>query len=197
MLHDLLSNAQLTPEQRQAVKNMEGELKRAHEQMRQMETKIATLEEQVASEHAVLTRPEFNREVARMLAFDERYGGTSSVLYFDFASLSNIATRHGQDFAAEVTRNISQALTRYVRRSDIIGRLAADEFGVLLVRCNNENAWKKGRELAAILTATLDTVDGKKLGLDISFGAYTFREEEDVATGIKEAAQAITKGDGQ
>lgn len=193
MLHDLLSNAQLSPEQREAIKALEGELSEARAQLKHMESKLAALEEQVASEHTILTRPEFNREVARMLAFDERYGGVSSVLYFDFASLSGLATRYGQPLASEAIRIISQSLSRYVRRSDIVGRLAADEFGVLLVRCNNENAWKKGRELAALLMVALEAIDNKKLGLDISFGAYTFREDENVATGIKEAAQAITK----
>ena len=195
-LHDILSNAQLSPEQRQALKSLEAELSAAHSQLKHLESKIAMLEEQAAADHTILTRPEFNREVARMLAFDERYGGVSSVLYFDFASLSGLATRYGQTLAGETTKVIAQNLSRYVRRSDIVGRLAADEFGVLLVRCNNENAWKKGRELAAILTNALDTIDGKKLALDISFGAYTFREDENVATGIKEAAQAITKIDG-
>lgn len=196
MLHDILSNAQLSPEQRQAIRSLENDLIAAQTQLKQLEAKITMLEEQAAAEHTVLTRPEFNREVARMLAFDERYGGVSSVLYFDFASLTGLATRHGQPLAAEATRLISQNLTRYVRRSDIVGRLAADEFGVLLVRCNNENAWRKGRELAAILITALDTIDGKKLGIDISFGAYTFREDENLATGIKAAAQSITKIDG-
>lgn len=196
MLHDLFAKTQLSPEQRLAIQNLEGELAIAHAQLKQLEAKIARLEEQAAAEHTVLTRPEFNREVARMLAFDERYGGVSSVLYFDFASLSGLATRYGPRVAGEATRIISHNLTRYVRRSDIVGRLAADEFGVLLVRCNNENAWKKGRELAAILSAALDSIDDKKLALEVSFGAYTFREDENVATGIKEAAQAITKIDG-
>ena len=196
MLHDLLTNAHLSPEQKLALKTLETELASARTQMKQLEEKIASLQEQVDSERSVLTRPEFNREVARMLAFDERYGGTSSVLYFDFASLDGLTSRYGHTLVAEVARIIAQTLTHYVRRSDIVGRLAVDEFGVLLVRCDNENAWKKGRELAAILIAALDTIDGKKLGLDISFGAYTFREDENVATGLKEAAQAITKVDG-
>ncbi len=193
MLHNLLANAHLSPEQLQAIKALESELAAARGQIQTLTAKITKLEEQAAEERTVLTRPEFNREVARMLAFDERYGGVSSVLYFDFASLDGLATRYGQDVAAEAAQKIATILTRHVRRSDIIGRLATDEFGVLLVRCDNENAWKKGRELAGLLTAALDSIDNKKLTLDVSFGAYTFREDENVAQGIKEAAEAITK----
>ena len=195
MPNDLLSDPSLTPEQRQALAAMETELAAARVHIKQLETKVAELEEKLESDHSILTRPEFNREVARMLAFDERYGGTSSVLYFDFSSLDMLAGRFTPELASLAVQTISQTLMRQVRRSDIIGRLATDEFGVLLVRCNNEDAWKKGRELAALLSVALDTLDGKKLGLDISFGAYTFRDEEGVATGLKEAARALTKVD--
>jgi diguanylate cyclase (GGDEF)-like protein len=195
MPHDLFADAPLSPEQRQALNSLDTELSAARAQLKHLEIKIANLEDQAAAEHSLLTRPEFNREVARMLAFDERYGGVSSVLYFDFASLNGLAARHGHGLAAEACRTIAKILTHSVRRSDIVGRLAVDEFGVLLVRCDTDNAWKKGRELAALLASALDEIDGKKLCLEISFGAYTFREEEDVATGLKEAAQALTKAE--
>lgn len=195
MLHNLLNNAQLSPEQQQALKSLDTELTAARAQIKRLETRIANLEEQAMADRTVLTRPEFNREVARMLAFDERYGGVSSILYFDIASLDGLAARQGHDLAAEAARIIAQILTRHVRRSDIVGRLAPDEFGILLVRCNNDDAWKKGREIAALLMTTLASVNGKNLALDVSFGAYTFHEEEDVATGLKAAARALTKVD--
>jgi diguanylate cyclase (GGDEF)-like protein len=193
MLPDIFANAPLTSEQKEILQKMQNELAQAQAQMQTLQRKIAVLEEQVVHEQAILTRPEFNREVARMLAFDERYGGRSSVLYFDIASLHHLATHRGAALAASVTRMIAQTLGQHVRRSDIIGRLATDEFGVLLARCDNENAWKKGRELAALLLTVLDVVDEQKLNLDISFGAYTFREDEDVASGIKQAAHDLTK----
>jgi diguanylate cyclase (GGDEF)-like protein len=174
-----------------AAKNHE--LVEAREHIKRLEAKIKSLEQQMADEQAILTRPEFNREVARMLAFDERYGGTSSVLYFDIVGLNRLGSRFSQELAVETVRTIANVLTAYVRRSDIVGRLGAEEYGVLLVRCDNNAAWRKGRALAAQLAADLETVSGQKLELDISFGAYTFREEEDVAAGLKHAAQTLTK----
>jgi diguanylate cyclase (GGDEF)-like protein len=197
MLHELLKNAQLTPEQRSALQNLENELAEAREQVKTLKARVVMLEEQTAGDHTILTRPEFNREVARMLAFDERYGGTSSVLYFDFAGLGGLAARYGDIVSTETIGTIANLMMRYVRRSDIIGRLGADEFGVLLVRCDNENAWKKGRSLAALLAPALEIIGGRNLGLEISFGAYTFRDEEDVASGLKQAAGALTKMEGK
>ena len=50
---------------------------------------------------------------------------------------------HGKSVANAAVREISDILMKQVRGSDIVGRLAPDEFGVLLMRCDNENAWKK------------------------------------------------------
>jgi diguanylate cyclase (GGDEF)-like protein len=128
-----------------------------------------------------------------MLAFDERYGGTSSVLYFDFENLDSIAGKHGKAVANATVREISNVLMKHIRGSDIVGRLAADEFGVLLVRCDNPQAWKKAEQLSSTLYEALAEVHGCTLNLAISYGAYTFKENEDVGRGIKEAAQVVTK----
>jgi diguanylate cyclase (GGDEF)-like protein len=191
---DWLTDAPLTSEQRHAWNAMRTELIASRARIGEMEKKIKLLEQPAPDDpQAILTRPEFNREVARMLAFDERYGGISSVLYFDFENLDAIGTRHGKSVANASIREISTALMRHVRGSDVVGRLAADEFGVLLVRCDNDAAWKKAEQLSAALFEILEEVHGCKLNMEISYGAYTFREKEDVATGLKEAAQMVTK----
>lgn len=194
---DWLADAALTPEQRHAWNLLRSELVQARTHIVDLEKKIKLMEQpSVEEQHTILTRPEFNREVARMLAFDERYGGTSSVLYFNFENLDSIASRHGKSVANAVIREISNVLMRNMRSSDVVGRLAVDEFGALLVRCDNAAAWKKGEQLSEALHAALAEIHGCKLDLDISYGAYTFRESEDVGSGIKQAAQMVTKAVG-
>lgn len=198
MTADWLADAPLTAEQRQIWNQLRGELIAAREKIRDMEAHIRLLERKPPEEdtQTILTRPEFNREVARMLAFDERYGGISSVLYFDFEHLDAVSNRYGRSVANAAVRMIGDTLMEHVRNSDILGRLAVDEFGVLLARCDNQNAWKKGEELAAALYKALDEIHGCKLALEISYGAYTFRANEDVSRGLKEAAQMMTRAKG-
>ena len=191
---DPLANATLAPAERETWNAVRGELKDSREKIHDLEARIRLLERQpVDEDHSILTRPEFNREVARMLAFDERYGGTSSVLYFDFEHLEGVAGRYGKSVANATVRAISDVLMRHVRDSDVVGRLAPDEFGVLLMRCDNPAAWRKGEGLSAMLYEAVGEIHGCKLNVTISYGAYTFRENEDVATGLKEAAQAVTR----
>ncbi|MDE2029351.1 MAG: GGDEF domain-containing protein [Alphaproteobacteria bacterium] len=191
---DWLADAPLTPDQRRAWNMLRGELASAQAKNQELQEKIRQLEVPVHEiEPTVLSRPEFNREVARMLAFDERYGGISSVLYFDFDKLEETAARYGRSVANAAIRQIGAVLMRSVRTSDIVGRLAPDEFGVLLMRCDNASAWRKAEMLAADLQKEIGEIHGCKLDVTVSYGAYTFRDNEDVSTGLKEAAQAMTR----
>jgi hypothetical protein len=60
-------------------------------------------------------------------------------------------------------------------------------------RCNNESAWKKGEHLAAAIHATLSERWGANLQPELSYGAYTFSDKEDVSTGLKKAATGMLK----
>ena len=191
---DWLADAPLTSDQRRAWNMLRGELASAQARNQELQEKIRLFEQkQDNPEPSILTRPDFNREVARMLAFDERYGGISSVLYFNFEQLDQTAVRYGRSVANAVLREIGITIMRGIRNSDIVGRLAPDEFGVLLMRCDNAAAWRKAEALAAQLQQALIEIQGCVLDIKISFGAYTFHDNEDLSVGLKEAAQSLMK----
>ncbi len=193
---DPLADAPLTAEQRQIWEMARSELLIARERIEELETRLNSLENnahEAGIVQTVLSRPEFNREVARMLAFDERYGGMSSVLYFDVENLSDIHKHNGRDIANTVVRVICDTLVKHIRSSDIVGRLATDEFGVLLARCDNDAAWKKGENLSAMLHDDLEKIPECTTRPIINYGAYTFREKENVANGLKQAAETVTR----
>jgi diguanylate cyclase (GGDEF)-like protein len=193
---DELADAPLTVDQRRVWNKLRGELASAQAKNQELQEKVRHLEQQGADdESSILNRVDFNREVARMLAFDERYGGMSSILYFDFDGIDVATMRFGDAVTNIALREITSILERGVRNSDIIGRLATDEFGVLLMRCDNTQAWRKAETLSSQLQQALTEVEGCKLNVRVSFGAYTFRDNEDLAVGLKEAAQAMTRKD--
>jgi len=196
LLISQMADTPLTVKQQMIWQNVCSELVEARLRIHELETRLKTLEHQPAANElstCVLTRPEFNREVARMLAFDERYGGLSSVLYFDIENLDELASRHGRQAAEWAVRCVSDTLAASIRRSDILGRLATDEFGILLPRCDNENAWKKGEQLAGAVFAALAAKEGLTLRPNVTYGAYTFQEKEDLAVGLKQAASNLTQ----
>lgn len=190
---DWLADASLTEHQRRAWEVLRSELASARAKNQELHEKIQQFEQQQAELlPSVLNRPDFNREVARMLAFDERYGGMSSVLYFDFENLEEITSKLGASAASTALREIGVLLSHNVRNSDIVGRLAPDEFGVLLMHCDNSSAWKKAGILATLQQKALAEINGQETHIKVSYGAYTFREKEGLATGLKEAAHKMT-----
>lgn len=196
LLTDYLADAPLTPEQRAIWRDLCAELVLSRVRIQELETRVRVLDRDSngdAPALTLLTRPDFNREVARMLAIDERYGSTSSVLYFNVENLDAIKNRHGAQLVEAAIRCISDTLINQVRRSDVIGRLSPDEFGILLPRCDNQNAWKKGEKVATNLYDALCDLWGPNLRPQIGFGAYTFSSKDDLAQGLKLAAEGITK----
>lgn len=196
LLTDELADAPLTPEQRVIWRDLCAELVLARVRIQELETRLRVLDREGTTQGpstGLLNRPDFNREVARMLALDERYGSISSVIYFNFENLDTIKNRHGANLVEAAIRCIGDTLVNQIRRSDVLGRLSPDEFGVLLPRCNNENAWKKGEVLATVLYDALCDLWGPNLKPQIGFGAYTFSQKDDLAQGLKLAAEKITK----
>ena len=196
LVDDPFSSVDFTEEQRSLWENIRTELIISRERIQEMEERLRVLEQHNHEElgvQAVLTRPEFNREVARMLAFDERYGGISSVLYFDIENLPDIIAQNGHAMGNAVVRTICDSLATQIRSSDILGRLATDEFGVLLVRCDNPAAWKKAEILAAGIYQALAKIKECKVQPVVSYGAYTFREKENLSTGLKQASMSMTR----
>lgn len=197
LLTDSLSDAPLSADQRDVWRGLCEELVLARVRIQELETRLKIMERSKPDDEtpgaSLLTRPDFNREVARLLALDERYGNTSSVLYFDIENLQAVKDRHGAALAQAALQAVGEALLTHVRRSDVVGQLAPDEFGVLLPRCDNPNAWLKGEAIASLLHVTLAKVWGPGLEPVISYGAYTFADKEDVAQGLKNAGAALTR----
>lgn len=187
--YDPLEDAALTHEQRAYWL----QYRAAHEKLQK---RVAELQSQQAYDDSdlqgmILSRPEFNREVARLLALEERYGGTSSIIYFTCDNLETLTVNHGRSVTNAAVRILCDTLLQKVRACDIVGRLGNNEFGVLLVRCGNDDAWRKGGSLAAAMRESVVSVHQHRFELAVSYGAYSFAPRDDVATGLQHAATAM------
>lgn len=196
LLTDPLSDAPLTPEQKKIWEDTCSELILSRIRVNELEKRLNALEKQPDEAEVstpLLNRPDFNREVARMLAFDERYGGSSSVVYLNLENLDVLREHFGEAMANSALKFMSDALINKVRRSDVLGRLSRDEFGILLPHCDNENAWRKGESLSTEIYDSLVKVWKGSAKPEISYGAYTFNEKEELASGLRQASANLTK----
>jgi len=152
----------------------------AFEEIEQLREKIARLEERVrmldalAHQDALVSVPNrrgFMRELEAMIARVSRYGEGAAMLFVDIDGLKRINDSFGHKAGDEALIQVAAALTNGVRKSDCVGRLGGDEFGILLAHATEETA----RETATRLTAAIEDqeshCDGNRLPLSVAIGA--------------------------
>lgn len=172
--------AELTMSVRDGIARLIAEVERLRRDLEDKDRRIAYLE-RLADEDPlapVLNRRAFVRELSRMMAFAERYGAVSSVLYFDVNGMKRINDTYGHGAGDAALGHVATILVDNVRRSDSVGRLGGDEFGVLLAQANETVAQIKGAELATRIAETPFFWEGQQLHVEAAVGAFAFQGGE-------------------
>jgi diguanylate cyclase (GGDEF)-like protein len=99
----------------------------------------------------ILNRRGFERELARALAYLERYGGAAVLMFIDLEGFKAVNDAHGHAAGDALLRAVARELTAHVRASDVVARLGGDEFGVFLWNVDERQAAAKAREVEALI----------------------------------------------
>jgi diguanylate cyclase (GGDEF)-like protein len=184
-----IPEAELTANVRRAFAMLMVEVDEMRRQLADAKARINYLEKLVDEDPLmpVVNRRAFVRELSRMMAYAQRYGAPSSIVYFDVDGLKRINDQHGHAAGDAALVAVAQVLVENVRASDVVGRLGGDEMGVLLVQSDQVQAWRKASELAALVEARVIEVNGVALRVGVSYGVYTF-SPGDSAPGVLDAA---------
>lgn len=95
--------------------------------------------------------------VSDELVRTERFGGETSLVAIGLNGLFRLAARHGAERAEEVVDSFCSALSASARRTDAVGRLAEEEFAILLRGTGAEAAEAVAAKLSGALTEWLLT----------------------------------------
>lgn len=117
----------------------------------------------------LLPRPEFIREVARMVAHDKRYGARSAMISLSFEGLDAAKDALGPYAYDAVLRSIAETLVSRVRACDIVGRTGTEDFSVFLTRCNEADAERKAAFLVEFLQEKLDPLLKDKVSVALRY----------------------------
>lgn len=184
-----IPEAELTPKVRAAIMTLTRELERLGRELEHSRSRIVDLE-RLADQDSLVCAANgraFARELSRMMSFAERYGTPGSVLYFDINGLKRINDSFGHAAGDAAIRHVAAALTQNVRESDFVGRLGGDEFGVILTTTGARAAHEKAASLAAGIEARPFEWRGRRLTLNVAYGACAFTGGDDVAKALDEA----------
>ncbi len=185
--------AELTPKVRAALDKLMAEVHSLREDLERSRRRIGYLEQLADRDPLapVLNRRAFVRELTRMIAFAERYGAPSSVLYLDIDGMKRINDSHGHGAGDAALKHVAEVLLRDVRASDIVGRLGGDEFGIILAQADGPAAAAKAAALAAAIESEPVSWQDATFELGVSYGAYTFAGGEGVDEALSAADRAM------
>jgi diguanylate cyclase (GGDEF)-like protein len=145
-----LGEADLTPPVQTALNTLLGEIDELRKEVGRLKGRLAEAEDLADRDPLtpLLNRRAFVRELGRVLAFIQRYGGPASLIYFDLDGFKAVNDRFGHAAGDLALGAVARRLAANVRESDIVGRLGGDEFGVILVHADIASAAAKAAALA-------------------------------------------------
>jgi diguanylate cyclase (GGDEF)-like protein len=188
-----IPEGELTQSVRRAFAALMEEVDQLRRELQNARSRINYLEKLVDEDPLmpVVNRRAFVRELSRMMAFAQRYGSPSSIVYFDVNGLKVINDRYGHAAGDAVLVAVAQTLVENVRATDMVGRLGGDELGVLLVQTDQAQAWHKAGELAGLIASRTVDFQGSRIGISVAYGVYTFAQDDNAGSVIDAADRAM------
>jgi diguanylate cyclase (GGDEF)-like protein len=126
----------------------------------------------------VYNRRAFQRELHRVCSYIARYDSEAAVLFVDMDGFKGVNDSHGHAAGDAALVHVAQLLLANVRESDIVGRLGGDEFGIILVQANKEEARRKAEHLSRVIRDSVLKVDNTPCDLAASIGVHAFSARE-------------------
>jgi len=188
-----IPEAEFTPRVRDAIVTLMHEVDRLRREVEQTRARLEDLAK-AADEDMLLpifNRRAFIREVSRFIAFAERHGTPSSLLYFDLDNFKAVNDAHGHAAGDAVLRHFSQLIASQIRDTDVLARIGGDEFAVILAHVTLDQATKKGTTLSQKLRENPPIWDGKEVEVSFSCGAYELQAGIDPDNAISHADKAM------
>jgi len=118
----------------------------------------------------LMNRRRFREELDSHLALRRRYGGQGALLLIDVDRLKAVNDSRGHGAGDVVLQKVAEAMRGRVRSTDIVARLAGDEFAVLLPSVEAKEALALGEALISRLA--VEEIAG--WGVSISVGVAAF-----------------------
>ncbi len=145
-------------------------------------------------------RRRLESRLAESIARSERYGQPMALMFLDLDHLKSINDRFGHEGGDLALKAFSRRLTRSVRTTDTVARVAGDEFIVILEAIENEaEAGAVAAKVGAAMAMPFE-VDGSACTLSASIGIALRRPgETDAESLIRRADLAMyrIKGSGR
>ena len=124
----------------------------------------------------------------------KRYGGVTSLLCIDVGGLEETVSRHGKEGADAVLESFVATMLDELRRCDVLGRLAKNEFLAILPETDRRSARSVAeRQRASVAELSFDCPDGGKVDyIRLNIGVAALPINGDTMTSVIAAARTAS-----
>ncbi len=133
----------------------------------------------------------FVRELARALGYRDRHNIPTALLFVDVDGLKAINDERGHAAGDAAILHVGKMLALNVRTSDTVARLSGDEFGVILIHADAEQAGLKAQQLIDAVAGTPVVHDGQSFAVTASVGVCNLRPGDSPADTLARADRAM------
>jgi diguanylate cyclase (GGDEF)-like protein/PAS domain S-box-containing protein len=131
----------------------------------------------------------FGHDLKLQVARCRRYGEVAGLMLIDVDAFRSVNDRHGEQAGDEALEAIARALTRRLRETDLVARLGADQFAVLLPHIDEDGLAVVAEGLARVIAACGVDVGDDFLHASASIGVAIVDEH------VESAEQALLQAD--
>jgi diguanylate cyclase (GGDEF)-like protein/PAS domain S-box-containing protein len=128
----------------------------------------------------LLNRRRFGETLEEALAYADRYGSRGAVLVLDVDGFKGVNDRLGHYSGDQLLTQIASYLAGRLRRTDVLARLGADEFGILLSGADARRAQAVAHGLVEGLSDHNFVLNGRAMRVTVSIGSAVFPSGEEL-----------------
>lgn len=122
-------------------------------------------------------RRAFDEKLTLEIQRSERYNLKMQLLMIDIDHFKIFNDNYGHLVGDEVLRQVAQSLAKMIRSIDGIGRYGGEEFSILLINTNTEQAIKKAEMIRSQIEKKAFSFEGSEYKLTISIGVAEFNKK--------------------
>ena len=145
-----------------------------------------------------LTRRAFLLEAEKAINRFVRHKQTSALVLFDIDHFKQVNDTFGHPAGDEVLRSITSGVTALLRKSDVMGRLGGEEFGVLVVNSEASQAYESAeRYRKAVEMMVFEHDAGAQVTASFGIAQVDERLHDRGAPGLPKQTRLSTRRSGQ
>ena len=135
-------------------------------------------------------RREFERQLAEAAGEASLVGEHHALCFMDLDQFKVVNDTCGHAAGDALLRHVSQRLMEHVRRSDVVGRIGGDEFGILVKNCTLSDARKSAKMLLERISGEPFQWDSQIFSVGASVGVASLAIGEGAVDDALSAADA-------